>query len=194
MFLFLSLFFACSDSESTPKNTTSSKNDCPKCPEEPKGSDSSLTTTEAALLAPSLEELRKGIYGFDSSSIGICKGSGKECEEFLGTTAQNLPEGEYFLHAKLMAPSLKPEGGWKVEFHRDCRTFKQTQSGETSSSNTYSKEYYISSSTKGYHLTPLAKISSPEKHGRKECDWKLIFHNANGQEEVSGSWSVPEQQ
>ena len=198
MFLFLSLFFACSDSESTQQSTTASSKatcpECPECPKCPKDSGSSLTTAEEKLLAPSLEELRKGIQPFDSSAIGICKTSGKECDEFLGTTAKDLPEGEYILHAKLLAPSLKPEDGWKVEFHRECRTFKQTKNGETSSTNTYSKEYNISYSSKGYHLSPLATISSPEKYGRKECDWKLIFHNVNGQEEVSGSWSVPEKQ
>ena len=191
MFLLTTLFLGCSDSEPKQAASTSTKQECPKCPECPKGSDDSLSAAEKELLADSLSQIRTGIKPFDDSSVGVCKGSGKNCEEFLGTTVSDLPEGEYMLQARLLAPKIKPEGGWKVEFHRDCKTTKKTKNGESVTNNNYSKEYKISHNKKGYHLAPLATIKSPNKYGKKECDWKLILHNTNGTEEIKGSWSIP---
>jgi hypothetical protein len=197
MLFLTTIFLACSDSEPSKSSNASkaeSKSiDCPKCPDCPTSS-SSLSANEEELLSDSLSELRKGIHAFDEESVGVCKGSGKNCEKFLGTTANDLPEGEYMLHARLLAPKIKPVNGWKVEFHRDCKTTKTTKNGESVTNNTYSKEYKISRSSKGYHLAPLATITSPGKYGKKECDWRLVFHNVNGTEEVKGSWSVPAKQ
>ena len=195
MFFIATLLLACSDSE--PKQTTANnkEQDCPACPECPKGneqgSEDRLSAVEKELLSTPLSQLRAGIQPFDDSSVGVCKGSGKNCEEFIGTTALDLPEGEYMLQARLLAPKLKPENGWKVEFHRDCTTTKNTKNGESTTTNNYSKEYKISRNEKGYHLAPLATIRSPGKYGKKKCDWRLVFHNANGVEEIKGSWSVP---
>lgn len=195
MFFITTFFLACSDSEPKQTSNTNTKEvDCPKCPECPKGSDDSLSSAEKELLSDSLSQLRTGIKAFDDSSIGVCKGSGKNCEEFLGTTALDLPEGEYMLQARLLAPKLKPADGWKVEFHRDCTTIKTTKNGESKTTNNYSKEYKISRNEKGYLLAPLATIRSPGKYGKKECDWRMIFHNVNGTEEIKGSWSVPAKQ
>jgi hypothetical protein len=189
MLFLTTIFLACSDSEPSKSSNASkaeSKSiDCPKCPDCPTSS-SSLSANEEELLSDSLSELRKGIHAFDEESVGVCKGSGKNCEKFLGTTANDLPEGEYMLHARLLAPKIKPVNGWKVEFHRDCKTTKTTKNGESVTNNTYSKEYKISRSSKGYHLAPLATITSPGKYGKKECDWRLVFHNVNGTEEVKG--------
>ena len=190
MFILTTLFLACSDSEPKQSASTAAK-ECPECPECPKDKGESLSDAEKELLADSLSQIRTGIKPFDDSSVGICKGSGKNCEEFLGTTAELLPEGEYMLQARLLAPKLKPEGGWKVEFHRDCTTTKKTKNGESTSNNNYSKEYKISRNDKGYLLAPLATIRSPNKYGQKTCEWKMIFHNTNGTEEIKGSWSIP---
>ena len=190
MFLLTTLFLACSDSQPN-QSTSGANNECPKCPECPKSSSESLTAAEKELLEDSLSQIRTGIKPFDDSSVGICKGSGKNCEEFLGTSAQDLPEGKYMLQARLLTPKIKPAGGWKVEFHRDCKTTKKTKNGESTTNQNYSKEYKISRNDKGYLLAPLATIVSPNKYGQKECDWKLIFHNTNGTEEIKGSWSVP---
>ncbi len=191
MFLLTTLFLACSDSEPKQSASAETAKECPKCPECPKGGDDSLSAAEKELLSDSLSQIRTGTKPFDDSSVGICKGSGKNCEEFLGTTVVDLPEGEYMLQARLLAPKIKPEGGWKVEFHRNCKTTKKTKNGDSTTNNNYSKEYKISRNEKGYLLSPLATIRSPHKYGKKECEWKLIFHNTNGTEEIKGSWSIP---
>ena len=191
MFLLTTLFLACSDSAPKKSAGVATETECPKCPECPKGGDDTLSEAEKELLKDSLSQIRAGIKPFDDKSVGICKGSGKNCEEFLGTTAENLSEGEYMLQARLLAPKIKPEGGWKVEFHRDCTTTKKTKNGESTNNNNYSKEYKISRNDKGYLLAPLATIRSPNKYGKKECKWKLIFHNTNGTKEIKGSWSIP---
>ncbi|MAA79937.1 MAG: hypothetical protein CL916_11840 [Deltaproteobacteria bacterium] len=191
MFLLTTLFLACSDSEPQQSANAATQKECPKCPECSKSENDTLSAAEKELLSDSLSQIRTGIKPFDDTSVGVCKGSGKNCEEFLGTTAEDLPEGEYMLQARLLAPKIKPEGGLKVEFHRDCKTTKKTKNGESTTNNNYSKEYKISRNDKGYLLAPLATIRSPNKYGKKECEWKMIFHNTNGTEEIKGSWSVP---
>ena len=193
MLYFILLFFACADSQKTPAK------DCPQCPECPQAEKSpskstALTATEMDLISASLEDIRAGIRGFDDQSIGICKGSGKNCEQFLGQDAADLPEGNYVLYAKLLAPKIKKGKGWQVDYSKECKTIKKNKNGESVTNNTYSKEYHIGSNPKGWRLAPLATIKSPGKYGRQECSWKLTFHNVNGTEEITGSWSVPEQQ
>ena len=188
MLSLFSIFLACSDS------TSNSAKDCAPCPECPTVSASTptLTDSEMELLSKSLADIRAGIRGFDDESIGVCQGSGKNCEEFLGKDVSNLPEGKYVLYAKLLAPKIKKGKGWKVDYSKECKTIKKSKNGESVTNNTYSKEYHIGSNPKGWRLAPLATITSPGKYGRQECSWKLVFHNVNGTEEITGSWSVPE--
>ncbi len=186
----LSLFlFGCSDKGATTADCPKQK-ECPKCPEA-KASTASLSEAEEALLKTSIEDLRKGIRPFDDQSVGICVGTARECVEFKGKEALDLPEGEYILFARLTAPKITPEEKWKVGFTRDCETVKKTKNGESKTSNNFSKEYKINYGPKGYRLSPLATIKSPYKYGAQTCQWKLTLHNPNGIEEISGTWSVP---
>ena len=194
MLTLLSLFLACSDS------TSNSAKDCAPCPECPKQAATespktpTLTDSEMDLLSDSLTDIRAGIRGFDDKSIGVCRGSGKNCEEFLGREASDLPEGNYVLYAKLLAPKIKKGKGWKVDYSKECKIIKKNKNGESVTKNTYSKEYHIGSNPKGWRLAPLATIKSPGKYGRQECSWKLVLHNVNGTEEITGSWSIPEKE
>jgi len=194
MFSLAFLLFACSGADTKSSSASSKKTtqECPTCPECPKGSDASLSAAEQELLSNSIEDLRAGIRGFDQQSIGVCRGSGKNCETFLGKEALDLPEGTYILYAKLTAPKIKKGKGWKVDYKKECTITKKTKNGESVTNNTYSKEYDgIVFSKKGFRLAPLATIKSPGKYGQQECQWKLTFHNVNGTEEISGKWSVP---
>ena len=202
--LIFASFFACSDSA----QKDCPKVECPKCIEPSNASASegasssskagggSLSQAEQDLLANHLEDLRTGIRGFDEKSIGVCvQGKKKrECAEYLGTDVSNLPEGKYMMQAHLLAPKITPEGKWKVEFQKDCTRIKKTKNGESKTTNNYSKSYTINYSSKGYRLAPLMTFTSPGKYGSEECKWKLIFHNVNGTEELTGSWSVPAQE
>ena len=202
--LMLTAFFACSDSA----QKECPKTECQKCSEVSDSSSSSssssgsassgsaLSQAEQELLANHIEDLRAGIRAFDEKSIGICVQGAKkrECAEFLGKDVSNLPEGNYMMYANLLAPKITPEGKWKVEFQKDCTRIKKTKNGESKTTNNYSKSYTINYGPKGYHLAPLMTFSSPGQYGSEECQWKLIFHNVNGTEEITGSWSVPEKE
>jgi len=111
MLTLLSLFLACSDA---PSNSTKDCAPCPECPKQAASESSktpTLTDSEMDLLSESLADIRAGIRGFDDKSIGVCRGSGKNCEEFLGRETADLPEGNYVLYAKLLAPkNQKGEG------------------------------------------------------------------------------------
>ena len=170
--------------------------DCPQCPTcpdaaSPTASGGSLTAAEQALLQDSITDLRQGIRPFDDQSVGVCLGTGKECVEYKGTTATDLPPGEYMFFARLTAPKITPEDKWTVGFSKACETTKKNKNGETTSTNNFSKDYRINYGPKGYRLSPLATITSPGKRGAQSCTWTLTFHNPNGSEEMTGSWSVP---
>ena len=124
------LLMACSDKGASDKDCPKATDkDCPKCPEVQKSS-TTLSSAEEALLKSSIEDLREGIRPFDEKSVGICVGTGRECVEYKGKDAQNLPEGDYILFARLTAPKITPEEKWKVEFSKDCETVKKTKNVE----------------------------------------------------------------
>ena len=63
-----------------------------------------LSTFEHSVLDPLLDDVRQGIRPWSDESVGICKGEGKECEEWVGTDVGELPEGRYMLRAEQRVP------------------------------------------------------------------------------------------
>lgn len=153
---------------------------------------SGLSAFEQGLVDPILEDVRAGIRPFADNSVGLCKGAGKDCEEFLGLEAE-LTEGEYMLRAELRVPKSGDNGTWKVKLETECETVTKTKSGESKSSRSSSKEYTVRyvGEDHGYRLSPLYKITSPHKGGTRNCAWKLVMMHPDGDKTVEGKWMVP---
>lgn len=152
-----------------------------------------LTAFEQSLLQPKLDDLRKGVRPRGDQGIGICKGQTKDCTEFIGTSAEELPAGEYMLHADLDVPDIGEKGTWKVRLDLDCTTTKTTANGSNSSNSTQQREYDVvhTGADRGYHLAPLWKIESPNKYGASDCKYKITAPHADGDKVYEGSWKVP---
>lgn len=155
-----------------------------------------MTAFEQSLLMPRLEDLRQGVRPRGPEGIGICKGQGKDCTEFIGTSASDLPEGDYMLHADLDVPNIGEKGTWKVMLDLDCTTTKTTANGTNTSNNTQHKEYDViyAGGERGYHLAPLWKISSPNQYGAVDCKYKITAPHGDGDKVYEGSWTVPQKE
>ena len=178
MFTLLPLMLACSPSGQ----------DCPTCPpiEAPK---LAVDGWEAAVLTPVLEELRDGITLWDDEGRGICKGN-RDCDEFLGADATDLPEGQYLVQAVLKVPS---QGGpWKVKFDVACNTTIQNGRDTTQK---HDREFEVkhTGSHRGYPLRPLWKIRSPHPQGARSCTYSLTGVRSDGQvlDSWKGSYNTP---
>lgn len=154
---------------------------------------SGLTAFEQKLVDPILEDVRAGIRPFADEAVGICKGDGKACDEYLGLEATDLPEGEYMLRAELRVPKSGEPGTWTVRLETECETVTESKSGESKSSRSSSKEYDVRyvGEDHGYRLSPLYKITSPNKGGARTCAWKLVMMHPDGDKTIEGKWSVP---
>src|SRR5688500_5232067 len=60
-------------------------------PPAPAASGGATTSFEKQLVDPLLTSVRAGVQPWSENSIGICKGEGRDCEEFLGTSVTDLP-------------------------------------------------------------------------------------------------------
>ena len=196
MIVFSILFAGCGGSEPAP-SAPAAKEEAPapkveEAPPAPKGI--ALTEKESELLKPYIEDIREGVRLWNEQGIGICKGQNKDCEEFLGTDAGELPEGSYMIRAELQAPKIAPTDKWRTTFTVDCEITKKTKNGETSTNKSYKKEYKITHSSRedhGYRLSPHYKISSPSPYGKQDCKFKMTAHNIDGDKDFTGSWQVP---
>ncbi|MCA9549099.1 MAG: hypothetical protein KC933_03625 [Myxococcales bacterium] len=153
-----------------------------------------LSTFEHSVLDPLLDDVRQGIRPWSDESVGICKGEGKECEEWVGTDVGELPEGRYMLRAELRVPKYGEQGTWKVRLDTNCETTKVTKTGESKNSQNNSKEYdvrYIGEE-RGYRLSPLFTIESPSKGGTRTCTWKLTMLHPDGDKSIEGKWTTPD--
>lgn len=151
-----------------------------------------LTAFEQQIVQPMLEDVRQGVRAFGEQTVGICKGQGKECEEWLGTEVADLPPGKYMLRAELRVP--KAGDAWKVRLDTSCETTKKTKSGETKNTQSNSKEYEVKylGEERGYRLSPLFTIDSPSTSGARSCTWKLVLAHPDGDKTIEGKWSVPD--
>jgi len=162
--------------------------ECPTCPtvEAPK---LAVDDWEAEVLTPVLEDLRAGITLWDDQGWGICKGN-RDCDEFLGTEATDLPEGQYLVQAVLKVPS---QGGpWKVKFDVECNT--RIQNGRDTVQK-HDREFEVkhTGSHRGYPLRPLWKIRSPHPQGARSCTFELTGVRSDGKvlDSWTGSYSTP---
>ncbi len=155
---------------------------------------SGLTSFEEGLVGPLLSDVRAGVQPWSDQSIGICKGQGRDCEEFLGSSAEELPPGEYMMRAELKVPRVGDKGTWKVKFEAQCTTTRKTERGETTTTNSTSKEYEVqyAGTERGSRLSPLYTIRSPDPSGDKHCTYKLTSLHPDMPSEWTGSWSVPQ--
>lgn len=155
-----------------------------------------MSAFEESIVGPMLKDIRAGIRPFNESGIGICKGSGKECVEFIGREVGELPEGEYMVRAELAVPNAGPKETWKVRFETECKTIKVSKDGasKSESTNSRNKEYTVAhrQGETGYRLSPLFKIKSPHPSARQECSWKLTGLHPDGDQVYSGSWVAPQ--
>ena len=154
----------------------------------------SMSAFERSVLDPMLDDVRQGIRPFADNAVGICKGEGKECDEWVGTDVGELPEGRYILRAELRVPKYGEQGTWKVRLDTSCETTKVTKSGESKNTQNNSKEYdvrYIGEE-RGYRLSPLFTIESPSKGGARTCSWKLAMLHPDGEKVIEGKWSTPD--
>ena len=146
LFTALGVIWACGDVEEPDGSGTveagNENEDINVIPRGPENSDT-VSADELELLEPFLTDLREGIREFSPNSIGICKGQGKDCTEFVGLDAGELAEGKYMIRGDFQAPKLAPDEGWKVKFSVDCEITKKT--GDTTSTTTknYSKKINI---------------------------------------------------
>lgn len=152
---------------------------------------SDLTDFEKSLIEPMLADLRSGVRPFDDHSVGICKGQGLDCNDFLGTDVGELPKGDYMVRAELQAPALGED--WTVNFATECETTKVSNGGSTTSNTGRDKDHIVDhrDGDRGYRLSPLYKITSPNDGGAKSCTWKLTAKHPDGDKIFNGSWSVP---
>ncbi len=178
MTMLLNLLLAC-----TPEPA-----ECPTCPtvEAPK---LAVDDWEAQVLTPVLEELRQGITLWDDQGWGICKGN-RDCDEYLGAEAMDLPAGQYLVQAVLKVPS---QGGpWKIGFDVVCHT--QIRSGaDTTQKHDREFEVKHTGAHRGYPLRPLWKIRSPHPQGSRDCELTLTAVRSDGKvlDTWTGRYSTP---
>jgi len=153
----------------------------------------SMSAYESEVLGPLIEDIRGGVRPFGEDGIGICKANGKECVEYLGTSASDLPEGAYMLRANLAVPDVGEKGTWKVKFDLECTTTKKTPNGSSTSTSTQNKEYTVvyAGKERGYGLSPLWTIKSPGRYGAQDCKYKITGPHPDGDKVYQGSWTVP---
>jgi len=158
------------------------------------GAAAGMSPFEDSLIGPLVDDVRAGVRPFDAKGIGLCKGVGRTCDDYLGNTPGELPAGDYSIQAHLRVPNVGEKGTWKVRFETHCTTIRTTSNGESRSESDYDKEYDVvfAGEDKGYTLAPLRKVTSPGKHGRQECTYTITAPHPDGDKVYEGAWSVPD--
>lgn len=154
-----------------------------------------LSSFEQQIVGPILEDMRAGVRPYGPEGVGICKGSGKTCDSYLGLSPGELAEGTHMLKAELAVPDAGEKGTWKIQLNVDCTTTRESGNSKSTSTNNYNKEYtvFYAGKDRGYRLSPLYKIDSPHQGGSRECTYKITAPHPSGEAtEFTGSWSVPE--
>lgn len=154
-----------------------------------------LSAFEQELLAPVIADVRGGIQPWNDTSIGVCKGNGRDCDGWIGTAADDLPPGDYMLRAEVSVPDVGPRGTWKLKLDTECTTTRKKASGEsTSTTTTHSRDYeemQYSGEEHGSRISPMYRITSPNPGGAQSCTWKLTALHPEHPTEWTGRWSVP---
>ncbi len=198
----LALIWACGDQEPAPEASKPAEKSIEadkegakqQNPRQKTGQKSAVSEKELELLEPFLTDLRQGIREFKPNSVGLCKGQGKNCDEFVGLDAGELAEGKYMIRGDFQAPKLTPEGGWTIQFELECEISKQSNNTTSKTSKTYSKEYtvkHVQRTEYGYRLSPLYKIESPSGLGEQNCAWSITGQNLDAPIVWKGSYTIP---
>ncbi|MGC6492687.1 MAG: hypothetical protein ACON5B_07580 [Myxococcota bacterium] len=163
--------------------------------EAPTSTGEPLSEREAVLLKDILEDLRAGVRPWSESSVGVCRGTGRACEEFLGVDAGVLPPGEYMLRAEVAVPQLGPRGTWSVDLTTRCETTREVAGTTTSMKNERQQSYDVTwaGPSHGYRLSPMLKITSPSPAGTQACTWTMHLGGLEEGNTLAGSWTVPAQ-
>ncbi|MDP6931852.1 MAG: hypothetical protein QGG40_03010 [Myxococcota bacterium] len=152
-----------------------------------------LSVQEQELLGPLLEDVRAGIRPYGEERIGICQGTGRDCETFLGSNPEPLAEGKYMLFAELRVPDIGEAGTWVARYEKKCQVTRTSPSGETTSESSHDRDYTVryAGTKRGYRLAPVEQITSPSKGGARSCSWKLLDTSNNDALIAEGTWSTP---
>lgn len=165
----------------------------PASPEKsPKGL--ALSDFEEGILKDVVADLRAGVRPFDDKGIGLCKGQGKTCDEYLGLKAGVLPPGEYMVRAELLVPKTGEKGTWSIQFSTDCTTSITNAAGDTTerkSSRSRSYEVAYAGASRGYRLSPLYTIKSPNPEGEERCTYSIVAPHPDGDKVYEGEWTLP---
>ena len=165
---------------------------CGKCPECPKAECPDAATTlekwEGDILEPYLKDMREGVRVYGDEGFGICQGK-KDCEQFLGLTAENLPPGDYFIKGEFQVPSVGQS--WQIKFKVDCQ---MTDDKGNSTSQNHERPYDVKYAGKdrGYRIQPLWRIQSPHPNGARACTFALTPVRPDGTEgtPIPGKYST----
>jgi len=161
--------------------------DCPSCPDAAPSGD--LEGWEAALLQPSLDDLRAGVRPWDDQGFGVCMGD-RECDAFVGLHPGELDTEEHLIQAELAVPQLGE--GWQVKFEVACEV--TLPSGSTKPVD-HEKIYDVTYTgpQRGYRLMPLWRIQSPHPQGSRDCQYRLTPLRPDGTEgtAIEGSYKTP---
>lgn len=202
--LILSTLLSVGCAKSGPQDLTCGEKECAQicadtlqAADKPKASEKTalaLTAFEEKMLSTVITDLRAGVHPFNKEGLGLCEGQGKACEKFLGMKAGTLPPGKYMVRAELAVPNIGPKGSWSIEFKTECVTTQTTPSGdvkENRSSRSRSFNVAYAGQSRGYRLSPLYTISSPNKDGEQTCKYQIIAPHPDGDKVYEGSWTVP---
>lgn len=153
------------------------------CPESVPTGAPALTPFESSIIDPILEDVRAGVRPFSDESVGICRIEGRRCAEFLGLTVEEpLAPGRYAVFAELAVPKSGTKGTWKVTFAFQC-----------GSDSPVEREYRVmyAGEERGYTLSPLHNIDSPNAQGQEACSYTLTALHPDGDRVMQGGWVTP---
>ena len=185
----LTLIISCS--KDTP---TSSVEPVPVVEKDVEIKEQKISSKEYELLAPYIEDIRKGIVEFSPDKIGICEGQTLDCENYLGTEVLDLEPGKYMVRGEFQAPKVSPEEGWNVTFTMDCVITRTKGTSKVVETKHYEKTHdvnFVDRTEHGYRLSPLHKITSPSSRGDGDCTWEIRGNNLAEPVVWSGRYTVP---
>lgn len=162
----------------------------PTCPEAQPSPCASLGLDEWEIetVRPTAESLRAGVVPLGADGFGVCRGRTR-CEEFLGASPGELPEGDYVIRAVLDVPPLGT--GWKARFETACETVSAAgRTRDRSHERTYELR---ATGPRGHQIEPLWRIRSPLPEGARECAFRLVPIRPDGKEgtAMEGAYRTP---
>lgn len=156
-----------------------------------------LSEFEEQMLGKLVADIRTGVAPIDDQSLGICpKGENKrKCETSLGANPGELGEGEYILYSSWKVPNVGDKGTWTVKVDIECTTTRVGDDGsESTDTRNWTKSYDVSYAgrDRGYTLSPLRVIKSPNPTGAQVCAYTITAPHPDGDKVYEGGWSIPQ--